>query len=1054
MLRAKVDTRDNYALEKIILKDDLNSLKIAAKYNNIDFNKQMSNKKNCGTTPLMLAIEVGANKIANYLLDQKVSLDAKKRDGTTALHHTVQFGNYEIASRLLKAKANVNVEDSKGYPPLDYLRNYKKNENNFCKLLLEHKADPLQEIKPPYNCLHLAIEEGDIDFLELLLKHAREKVLESKIEVTQDITFPYHEKSAVHKLIFSEHMTEEVSFNLMHYALWCQSTAAIEKLLKYGFDPLEPTSTGVTSLELMKTMTNQSLLATMNEHIKKNKISELVCVLKDKKNTSESKKMDSIIQFFDPSQSMSFTSEFLYANLDKNAKKVLSRLLSGKTTIILNALTLGVLFKNQKMVAKFLDQHSGFDVNQEIAPNITILQLIQNLSLKQIQERFEDKSKLIEVPVEVVPEVANITDIKKLELEIAESVESFNKFKVSISASLDELEKLESARFNKLTSRYEEEIKLLNNAFSTIPLLITDLQEAQLTTDAKVINSRRESTMEVNARIHCHLSILEKLSNEINLILYLAKKEKLQLPLEKEMKVTVNSKKKKKKKSPPKIMTTEEKAVPAQIPLLDIYNSDNDAKKIVTNKSIAEESPLFSATQEIAEYISKTFSKDTYQPTVGMFACVALDEKDQKPKNYLYISLSSRSDNGYLRPILAEMAKQPEWQNLQEKYKEIIQEVNLIDIGTDSKMANQQFQFNTQRNKVLKIVTVNKQEQISEIKGKAIVVINETPPQLFLKNNFTVELVLTEAEQKEIKDFLENKTDENFLRDFVNNHKDNPMIYRCCEPKLAAEREKKLLFSKEFVDLGEVYFIKAMRSLQFSSFNNNTMRSIPSCGECLDRNHLFRHQESVMFDLPSPKRVASLDGSNLSRFLVKHAKPVPIFKQNINKRYVEKILHEATLKFIEEKKKGIKENEWFAPAMWAKAAAIDSKSALSAKTKKDQKILNELAYLWFKQQADFQYMRGQKHKDALSFENAMLLFRRAMTYLNKIDNTDKTVAECNAKLSHCLFKLDHPSAFSEWEMAIALDPSLAKEEIYADMFLTYSAQHEPKSASLSGSLIK
>ena len=74
-----------------------------------------------GTTPLMLATQLGWADGAQLLLTMKAQIDATNRSGETALIRAVQLRNTEMVRLLMKSGANPDKQDTvAGYSARDY----------------------------------------------------------------------------------------------------------------------------------------------------------------------------------------------------------------------------------------------------------------------------------------------------------------------------------------------------------------------------------------------------------------------------------------------------------------------------------------------------------------------------------------------------------------------------------------------------------------------------------------------------------------------------------------------------------------------------------------------------------------------------------------------------------------------------------------------------------------------------------------------------------------------------------------------------------------------
>lgn len=84
-------------------------------------NPNLADKK--GTTPLMLATQLGYVDGIDTLVKKKAAVDQSNRSGETALILAVQLRNSEAVRALLKAGANPDKKDSRaGYSARDYAK--------------------------------------------------------------------------------------------------------------------------------------------------------------------------------------------------------------------------------------------------------------------------------------------------------------------------------------------------------------------------------------------------------------------------------------------------------------------------------------------------------------------------------------------------------------------------------------------------------------------------------------------------------------------------------------------------------------------------------------------------------------------------------------------------------------------------------------------------------------------------------------------------------------------------------------------------------------------
>jgi len=102
---------------------------------------------------------------------------SKIRDynGKTLLHWTVAFGLKDESKFLLEQQIDPNARDDEGRTPLHYASNVEVAE-----LLLKHGADPNAQDNEGNTPLHVAVREGDLDMVELLIKYANPNIKNNK----------------------------------------------------------------------------------------------------------------------------------------------------------------------------------------------------------------------------------------------------------------------------------------------------------------------------------------------------------------------------------------------------------------------------------------------------------------------------------------------------------------------------------------------------------------------------------------------------------------------------------------------------------------------------------------------------------------------------------------------------------------------------------------------------------------------------------------------------------------------------------------------------------
>jgi ankyrin repeat protein len=113
-------------------------------------NPNLADKK--GTTPLMLATQLGYVEGIDTLVRKKATVDQANRSGETALILAVQLRNAEAVRALLKAGANPDKKDSRaGYSARDYAKQ-------------DGRAGAIASIIENHGKTDAAIKPAELDF--------------------------------------------------------------------------------------------------------------------------------------------------------------------------------------------------------------------------------------------------------------------------------------------------------------------------------------------------------------------------------------------------------------------------------------------------------------------------------------------------------------------------------------------------------------------------------------------------------------------------------------------------------------------------------------------------------------------------------------------------------------------------------------------------------------------------------------------------------------------------------------------------------------------------
>ncbi|MEO8770751.1 MAG: ankyrin repeat domain-containing protein [Ferruginibacter sp.] len=151
----------------------------------IDIDSRMPN----GDTPLLMAINLKNNVIADFLMDAKANIESANFNGQTPLLICAGTGNMEMLQKLIAGNANLNQQDIIGQTALHLA----VGENRFdvVKLLFTKKAgffnsifgtkiNPNLQTDQGATPLHFAVGHGNVDMIPFLLEHGADATIKDK----------------------------------------------------------------------------------------------------------------------------------------------------------------------------------------------------------------------------------------------------------------------------------------------------------------------------------------------------------------------------------------------------------------------------------------------------------------------------------------------------------------------------------------------------------------------------------------------------------------------------------------------------------------------------------------------------------------------------------------------------------------------------------------------------------------------------------------------------------------------------------------------------------
>ncbi|XP_060585014.1 transient receptor potential cation channel subfamily A member 1 homolog isoform X3 [Ruditapes philippinarum] len=126
-------------------------------------------------TPLHLAAIKGDIRIVKLLIEQGAKINALNHEHQSPLHKAALFNNEDCISCLLDNGANLESKDKDNFTPLLLAACYGHAKS--VELLINRGADMSVEDKNDRTAVYLAAEEDQLDVLEVLLRHNKEKYM-------------------------------------------------------------------------------------------------------------------------------------------------------------------------------------------------------------------------------------------------------------------------------------------------------------------------------------------------------------------------------------------------------------------------------------------------------------------------------------------------------------------------------------------------------------------------------------------------------------------------------------------------------------------------------------------------------------------------------------------------------------------------------------------------------------------------------------------------------------------------------------------------------------
>ena len=173
----------------------INKLKLQKEKLARDLEMQIQTSKDHQQTLLKLAIQSENFEVVKFLIQNGAEINAKVKDEMTPLHLAIATHNVKIVELLVKNGADVNAVKELQMTPLHALCTLYYNFK-IAVLLLQNGADTKAKAGHTDDTpLHCAARNGNLEFVEILLKYGARKDLKNKFnqlpwQVAEEVNGP------------------------------------------------------------------------------------------------------------------------------------------------------------------------------------------------------------------------------------------------------------------------------------------------------------------------------------------------------------------------------------------------------------------------------------------------------------------------------------------------------------------------------------------------------------------------------------------------------------------------------------------------------------------------------------------------------------------------------------------------------------------------------------------------------------------------------------------------------------------------------------------------
>jgi ankyrin repeat protein len=153
-----------------------------------------------GGTPLMYAVLGGDPRIVRLLLDHDVDLNARAENGWSAVMIAAAKGYADVLEILLDAGADPTLADVYSWTPL-MRAGFEKRASVVKRLLEDDRVDVNRRGENGVTVLHLAVSEGQVEIVRLLVEHGADPQIKDNFDRTAYSIALQHKQAGLHEVL-------------------------------------------------------------------------------------------------------------------------------------------------------------------------------------------------------------------------------------------------------------------------------------------------------------------------------------------------------------------------------------------------------------------------------------------------------------------------------------------------------------------------------------------------------------------------------------------------------------------------------------------------------------------------------------------------------------------------------------------------------------------------------------------------------------------------------------------------------------------------------------